>query len=368
MNITSALIVDDSKMARITLKKHLESLDIKVDMVKNGEESLEFLKNHHPDVIFMDCLMPGIDGFETTRLISSNPDTAAIPVIMCTGKETDEDKHKAMDAGAFSYMVKSSSSGPLKDILADLDMFDAQMSRITSTAESTSETDIDSATESISPETEETLLSSTPEQAIDKNMIVQQTLSAVENMLNSQLNPIRSDFNQLSENFSLLSGQLENKIIFSVKSSIKESHQYTDSKTAEISAQLDNLRQDLDGFRSQFESIDFDQLILETINTHLDQLFNERQTEMAQAVINNESVQTQLYEQIQNTIDPVNGQLTAIEQKIEQQKLEQKLQEQAAEDEKEAKSAPKSGLYIAVTALLISLGAAALAALPFLTK
>ena len=353
MNITSALIVDDSKMARLTLKKHLESLDIKVDMVENGEESLEFLKNHHPDVIFMDCLMPGIDGFETTRLISSNPDTASIPVIMCTGKESDEDKHKAMDAGAFSYMVKSSSSEPLKDILADLDMFDAQMSRITSTEESPSETD--SGANNISPETEESLLPSTPEQAIDKDMIVQQTLNAVENVLNSQLNPIRSDFNRLSENFSSLSGQLENKIIFSVKSSIKESHQYTDSKTAEISAQLDNLRQDLDGFRSQIESIDFDQLILETINTHLDKLLNERQTEMAQGVINNESVQTQINEQIQSAVVPVNEQLTAIEQKLQQQ-------------EKEGDTAPKSGLYIAITALLVSLGAAALSALPFLTK
>ncbi len=346
MNITSALIVDDSKMPRITLKKHLESLDIKVDMVENGEESLEFLKSHHPDVIFMDCMMPGIDGFETTRLISSNPDTAAIPVIMCTGKESDEDKHKAMDAGAFSYMVKSSSSGPQKDILADLDMFDAQMSRITSTEESTSETD--TAADSTISKAEETLLASTPEQAIDKDMIVKQTLNAVENVLNSQLNPIRSDFNQLSENFSALSGQLENKIIFSVKSSIKESHHYTDSKTAEISAQLDNLQQDLDGFRSQIESIDFDQLILETINTHLDQLLNERQTEMAQGVINNESVQTQLNEQIQSAVEPVNVQLTDIEQK-----LEQKLQEQAAEDEKEGEAAPKSGLYICSSSDLI---------------
>ncbi len=363
MNITSALIVDDSKMARITLKKHLESLDIKVDMVENGEQSLEFLKKHHPDVIFMDCLMPGVDGFETTRLISSNPETASIPVIMCTGKESDEDMHKAMDAGAFSYMVKSSSSGPLKDILADLDKFDAQMSRITSTEKSTSETDTGLATDRILPQSEKELLSSTTEQTINKDMLVRQTLNVVENVLNSQLNPIRSDFNQLSENFSALSEQLENKILFSVKSSIKESHQYTDSVTTEISAQLDNLRQDLDGFRSQIESIDFDQLILKTINTHLDQLLNDRQTEMAQGVINNESVQTQLNKQIQSAVDPVNMQLTAIEQK-----LEQKLHQEAAEDEKEAEPASKNGLYIAITALLISLGAVTLSAWPFLTK
>ena len=363
MNITSALIVDDSKMDRITLKKHLESLDIKVDMVENGEESLEFLKSHRPDVIFMDCLMPEIDGFETTRLISSNPDTASIPVIMCSDKESDEDKHKAMDAGAFSYMLKTSSSGPLKDILADLDKFDAQMSRITAPEENTSATDTNSAADSINSEDEEILLSTTPEQAIDKDLIVQQTLNAVENVLHSQLNPIMSDFNQLSNNFSALSEQLENKIIFSVKSSIKESHQYTDAKTAEISAQLDSLRQDLEDFRTRMERIDFDQLILETINTHLDSLLDERQTEMAHAVINNESVQAQLNEQIQSAVKPANEQLTAIEQK-----LEQKLQEPAAEDEKEGEAAPKTGLYIAVTALLVSLGAAALSALPFLTK
>lgn len=352
MNITSALIVDDSKMARITLKKHLESLDIKVDMVENGEEALEFLKNHQPDVIFMDCMMPGMDGFEATRQISSNPETGSIPVIMCTGKETDEDKHKAMDAGAFSYMVKSSSSGPLKDILADLDKFDAQMSRITSTEESQPETG--SADKQI-PEAEESLSSHTPERAIDQDMIVQQTLGAVENVLNKQLNPIRADFNQLSENFAALSGQLENKIIFSVKSSIKESHQYTDSKTGDISEQLLSLQQDFEGLRSHIESIDFDQLILETINNHLEQILKERQTEMAQGVITNESVQTQLNEQINRAVEPVNEQLTALEQKLEQ-KFEQHTTEPAS----------KSGLYIAVAALLISLGAAALSALPLL--
>ncbi len=348
MNITSALIVDDSKMARITLKKHLESLNIKVFMVENGEQSLQFLKTHHPDVIFMDCLMPGIDGFETTRQISSNRKTASIPVIMCTGKETEEDKHKAMDAGAYSYMVKSSSSGPLKDILADLDKFDAQMSRITSnTPESKPE-----AAEEHKPETQQTPEKKTPAPETDKDALIKQTLVAVDSVLNSKLEQVNTEFSQLSKQFSALSGQLENKIIFSVKSSIKESHSYTDQKSAQLSEPLKSLRQDFDTFKAQIEAIDFDKLILENINNHFDQLLNKRQAELAQSVYKDGTVQTQLNEQIQHALAPVEEQLTSLEQQF-QQTAEQEAQ------------TGNSSSYISVAALLISLAALAACIYPF---
>ena len=120
MDIASALIVDDSKMARITLKKQLESRDIDVYLAESGEESLDFLRTKQPDMIFMDCMMPGIDGFKATQQITSNPDTSSIPVVMCTGKETDEDKQKAFASGAVGYMKKTSSLEPLNDVLYEI--------------------------------------------------------------------------------------------------------------------------------------------------------------------------------------------------------------------------------------------------------
>ncbi len=336
MNITSALIVDDSKMARVTLKKHLESLNIKVFMAETGEQSLEFLKQNHPDVIFMDCLMPGIDGFETTRLISSNPDTAAIPVIMCTGKESDEDKHKAMDAGAFSYMTKSSSAGPLKDILADLDKFDAQMSRITSTLKTeTTEQKADT-------------INKTPEVSLTADQIIKQTLAAAENVLTDKLALINSNYNQLSSQFSALSSQLEDKMIFSIKSSLNESHTYIDSKTENLIIDLQSLRQDFDTFKHQIEKIDFDELILDTLNTHMGQQFNDRRSELSESIIAEESVQNQINILIQEQLETERERISALESNLEQ-----------------ATSSSKD-LYIGLTALFFSLSALAVSAYLYL--
>ena len=120
MDIKSALIVDDSKIARITLKKQLESRGIAVSVTESGEQAIDFLSTGNPDIIFMDCLMSGIDGFETTRQIHSRPNLSAPPIVMCTGKKSDEDKQKAFNLGAVGYMCKSSSPEPLNTLLDEL--------------------------------------------------------------------------------------------------------------------------------------------------------------------------------------------------------------------------------------------------------
>ena len=348
MNITSALIVDDSKMARVTLKKHLESLGIKVFLAETGEDSLEFLSNNHPDVIFMDCLMPGIDGFETTRRITSNSETASIPVIMCTGKETDEDKHKAMDAGAFSYMTKSSSSGSLKDILADLDMFDAQMSRITSSSAEAVEPKSESPAQTPKPTPTPIAKERFTPSAVDTDALINQTLSAVDKVLNKRLTQITDDFDHLSQQFSTVSSQLEDKIIFSVRSSIKESHHYTDTNSEDLSTRLNNFKLDFDAFKSQIEAIDFDHLVQETVNTHFDQMLTKRRSELAEVIINEELVQTQLNKNIHSELEQTHEELASLKQNIEQQ------------------NPSKSPLYAAMVALVCSLGALAASAYLFL--
>lgn len=88
MAIKNALLVDDSKVARFALSKLLEHRDMQVNMACSAEEALDFLSsNEHPDVIFMDHLMPGMNGVEATKAIKSNPNTAGIPIIMCTSQE-----------------------------------------------------------------------------------------------------------------------------------------------------------------------------------------------------------------------------------------------------------------------------------------
>src|SRR5690554_898375 len=107
MPIKNALLVDDSKVARFALSKLLESRDMEVNMASSAEEALDFLKNNgRPDVIFMDHLMPGMNGVEATKAIKGNPDTAGIPIIMCTSKKSSDFTEEARNFGIYSILTK----------------------------------------------------------------------------------------------------------------------------------------------------------------------------------------------------------------------------------------------------------------------
>lgn len=106
MTIKRALIVDDSTTAQYRLKKMLRRYPLDIDIVDSGEAALRYLSRHAPAVIFMDHLMPGIDGFRALQIIKSNPDTAMIPVIMYTSKSGDVYTGQARALGALDVVSK----------------------------------------------------------------------------------------------------------------------------------------------------------------------------------------------------------------------------------------------------------------------
>ena len=106
MTIKRALIVDDSTTAQYRLKKMLRRYPLDIDIVDSGEAALRYLARHAPAVIFMDHLMPGIDGFRALQIIKSNPDTATIPVIMYTSKSGDVYTGQARALGALDVVSK----------------------------------------------------------------------------------------------------------------------------------------------------------------------------------------------------------------------------------------------------------------------
>lgn len=106
MTIKSALIVDDSKSARIMLQRLLEKMNVITLGVESAEEALTYLENQHPDIIFMDHMMPGMDGLEATQTIKRNPKTQGIPTIMYTSKEGDGYNTLAMSHGASGVLPK----------------------------------------------------------------------------------------------------------------------------------------------------------------------------------------------------------------------------------------------------------------------
>ena len=104
--MAKVLIVDDSPTEVHVLQTMLTKNGHQVVVATSGEDGIEMAEAERPDLILMDVVMPGINGFQATRQISKNGDTASIPVIMVTTKDQETDKVWAMRQGAKDYIVK----------------------------------------------------------------------------------------------------------------------------------------------------------------------------------------------------------------------------------------------------------------------
>ncbi len=121
MGFSTALIVDDSKLARIALKRKLEQRGLQIVMAEDAKQALELLQSNSIDIVFMDHLMPEMDGFEATREIKSNTATAHLPVIMCSGKEKQGYLEEARAIGASNVLPKPAESNAIDAVFAELE-------------------------------------------------------------------------------------------------------------------------------------------------------------------------------------------------------------------------------------------------------
>jgi twitching motility two-component system response regulator PilH len=106
MGIKRILVVDDSATERHMLKDLLTKAGYDVISSENGEDAIVKARQVKPDLILMDVVMPGLNGFQATRAISRDPETKSIPVIMCTSKSQETDKIWGLRQGAKDYVVK----------------------------------------------------------------------------------------------------------------------------------------------------------------------------------------------------------------------------------------------------------------------
>ncbi|HXH01763.1 MAG TPA: response regulator [Candidatus Competibacteraceae bacterium] len=121
MPIKRVLVVDDSKAARLVLRKMLQEADLSVDLAESAEEALRYLEGQRPDAIFMDHTMPGMDGLQAVQAIKSNPKTLAIPVAMYTSMEGEHYLEQARAHGVVSVLPKPASAAALAQVLRQLD-------------------------------------------------------------------------------------------------------------------------------------------------------------------------------------------------------------------------------------------------------
>src|SRR6185369_10873481 len=120
MGAKRALIVDDSKSARVFLSRILEKYEIDVDSAENAEVAIEYLGSHRPDVIFMDHMMPGMDGFQAVQAIKNNPRTATIPIMMYTSQEGELYLGQARALGAVGVLPKQIKPADVSKVLYEL--------------------------------------------------------------------------------------------------------------------------------------------------------------------------------------------------------------------------------------------------------
>src|SRR5881394_3156855 len=135
MGAKRALIVDDSKSARVVLARALEQYDIDVDAAESAEAAIEYLSSNRPDVIFMDHLMPGMDGFQAVKAIKNNARTATIPIMMYTSQEGELYLGQARALGAVGVMPKQIKQADVSKVLYELHLLPERRSRDASSFE-----------------------------------------------------------------------------------------------------------------------------------------------------------------------------------------------------------------------------------------
>jgi twitching motility two-component system response regulator PilH len=120
MTIKRILVVDDSATERHILGEILTKKGFEVSFAEDGETGVVQAKLTKPDLIIMDVVMPGMNGFQATRAITKEPETQHIPVIICTTKDQDTDKVWGMRQGAKDYVVKPIDAADLLGKIAAL--------------------------------------------------------------------------------------------------------------------------------------------------------------------------------------------------------------------------------------------------------
>ncbi len=115
-----ALIVDDSRTSRVVLGRILETYELAVDTADSAESALDYLTDNRPDVIFMDHMMPGMDGLQAVEAIKRDPSTAMIPIMMYTSQKGEVYLGQARALGAVGVLPKDVEPVEVSKVLETL--------------------------------------------------------------------------------------------------------------------------------------------------------------------------------------------------------------------------------------------------------
>ncbi|WP_269147702.1 twitching motility response regulator PilG [Methylophaga nitratireducenticrescens] len=111
------MVIDDSKTIRRSAEALLQKAGCEVLTADNGFEALPIISGQHPDIIFIDIMMPRLDGYQTCALVKNNPKYRDIPVVMLSSKDGLFDRAKGRVVGAEQYLTKPFTRDDLLDAI-----------------------------------------------------------------------------------------------------------------------------------------------------------------------------------------------------------------------------------------------------------
>jgi two-component system, sensor histidine kinase and response regulator len=114
------LVVEDNRINQTVAVRRIEKTGCTVEVAENGEVAVRRLSERHFDLVFMDCQMPIMDGYEATRQIRGRPEHARLPIVAMTAGTTEGDRQRCLDAGMSEYLCKPLQPGDLERIVNGL--------------------------------------------------------------------------------------------------------------------------------------------------------------------------------------------------------------------------------------------------------
>lgn len=114
----TVLVVDDSRTQLFSIEKILKAEGVKVYTAENGKQGILMARHVKPDLILMDIVMPEVNGFQATRYLSKQPETAGIPIVIVSGSDQESDKAWGMKLGARDYLHKPVSKSALLEMVS----------------------------------------------------------------------------------------------------------------------------------------------------------------------------------------------------------------------------------------------------------
>jgi two-component system, cell cycle response regulator len=127
MSLRRVLVIDDDRLILEVLETVLDLEEFDVVTADDGESGLDRLREHRPDVVVCDVMMPGLDGLEVCRRIKTDPETVDVPVVLLTARDRPEDRAAGEAAGCDAYVIKPFSPLHLIDVIGDVQASERQV-------------------------------------------------------------------------------------------------------------------------------------------------------------------------------------------------------------------------------------------------